>query len=337
MKKRILSLLMALVLIVTCLAPISASAAALTQKKAVENLLRWARFTQSDANAVGGWVELAYYVDLVLDTDKFDPDATCSSVYYNTMRTRANVLYRQNRTSKIPVYPFVKVDTQPSSTAIEQGDTITLTTAASISNGTEAAYQWYSCADADKTDATLVEGATANTLTVTPAETGDFYYFCRFSAKTAANVAALDSDVVCVTVTAAATSIVISTQPTDLAVFIGGEAQLTVDASGSDGSDVSYQWYVCSDADKTDAAVIEDANANSYIAPTSVEGKQFYFCRVSMEGADDADTKVVCVEVSKPSPVTRSSFPKPAFHTFRRHFPRPRSHPGSQIQWNCNP
>ena len=76
MKKRILSLLMARVLIVTCLAPISASAAALTQKKAVENLLRWARFTQSDANAVGGWVELAYYVDLVLDTDKFDPDAT---------------------------------------------------------------------------------------------------------------------------------------------------------------------------------------------------------------------------------------------------------------------
>lgn len=300
MKKRILSLLMALVLIVTCLAPVNANAAALTQKSAVESLLRWARFTQSDSKTVGGWVELAYYVDLVLDTDKFDPDATCSNVYYNTLRTRANVLYRQNRTSKIPVYPFVKVDAQPSSSTIEQGGTITLTTAASISNGTEAAYQWYSCADADKTGAAPIEGATSGTLTVTPAEVGDFHYFCRFSAKTAAKVEELDSDVVCVTVTAAAASIVISTQPEDLTIFIGDDAQLTVEASGSDGSDVSYHWYVCSDPDKTDAAAIKDATTNSYIVPTSVEGKQFYFCRVSMEGADDADTDVVCVEVSKP-------------------------------------
>lgn len=297
MKKRILSLIMALVLIVACLAPVNASAAALTQKKAVENLLRWARFTQTDANTVGGWVELAYYVDLVLDTDKFNPDESCSNSYYNTLRTRANVMYRQNRTSKIPVYPFVKIDTQPSSAAVEQGNTITLTTAASISNGTEAAYQWYSCADMDKTDAVMIVGATSATLAVTPAEAGVFYYFCRFSAKTAANVETLDSNVVSVTVTPATPTIVILTQPKDLIPGRGSEAALTIEASVSNGAEVSYQWYSCTDKMKTDAAIIEGATGATYTVPTEMYGEYYYFCRCSAKNAEDVDSNVVCVDV----------------------------------------
>ena len=300
MKKRIVSLLLVIVLVLTCIPPTSVKAATMTQEDAVISLLRWARFTQNDADAVGGWVELAYYVDLVLDTDNFNPDATCSGTYYNTMRKRANVLYRQNVKSKIPVYPFINVDTQPEDTAVALGTVVELTAAASVSNGTDVTYQWYSCTDADKAEETLIDGAVSGTLTFTPVKDGVFYYFCRFSAKSTENVEDLDSDVVCVTVTAPAASIVINTQPQDLVVFIGGDAQLTVDASSSDGSEVSYQWYMCSDANKTDAAAIEGATSNSYIASTADEGKLFYFCRLNVEGSDAVDTNVVYVEVTKP-------------------------------------
>jgi X-Pro dipeptidyl-peptidase len=297
MKKRILSILIVLVLLVTYITPIHVSAAALTQEKAVINLLRWAKFTQTDANTVGGWVELAYYVDLVLDTDAFDADANCATAYYNTMRKRANVLYRQNSVSKIPVYPFVKVDAQPNDTSVKLGGTFTLTTAASISNGTEVSYQWYSCADTNQAAASMIEGATAKTLTVSPEAVGELYYFCRFSAKTEANVTDLDSNVVCVSVFPPDPCIIINAQPQDLFPDRGSEATLTVGAHTNTGAEVSYQWYSCADKTKADAAIIEGATGATYTVPTEMYGDYYYFCRVSAENIDSVDSDVVCVDV----------------------------------------
>lgn len=297
MKRRTISLLLAFVLAVTCLTPLQVDAAALTQEGAVTSLLRWARFTQTDANTVGGWVELAYYVDLVLDTDNFDPDSACSSVYYNALRQRANVLYRQNRTSKIPVYPFMIVNSQPGDVTAEQGEAVTLTASASVSNGTEAAYQWYVCADAEKTGASEIAGAAANILTVTPAQAGSFYCFCRFSAKNAENVEPRDSNVVCVTVNSAAPSIVIHVQPQDLTPDRGSEAILTVSASVTNGTEVTCQWYTCADEMKTDAAPIDGAVGTSLTVPTEEPGDFYYFCRFSAENAENVDSDVAFVDV----------------------------------------
>ena len=60
MKKRIISLLLVIVLALGCFPCMTASAATVTQKHAVTALLKSARFTQNDANTVGGWVELGY-------------------------------------------------------------------------------------------------------------------------------------------------------------------------------------------------------------------------------------------------------------------------------------
>ena len=291
MKKRLFTLLLTLVLIVTCVTPITASAARITQEYAVVNLLRWAKYTQAEADIVGGWIELAYYVDLVLDTDNFDPDAPCTTAYYNTLRKRANHLFR----NKIPVYPIVKIDTQPQSSSVELGDDMILIADASISDGTDTAYQWYSCADANKTAATAIRGATGQTLTVAPKETGVYYYFCRFSAKTAENVQPLDSDVVCVTVTKAYITVV--TQPENLTPDRGGEATLTASASSTNGRKVSYQWYSCTDKLKTDATPIEGATDSVLNVPTDMYGDYYYFCRFSAEKLADVDSDVVCVDV----------------------------------------
>ena len=202
MKKRLFSLFWVLVLIAAAIGPIQANAATISQETAVTSFLRWAKFTQSDADIVGGWVDLAYYVNLVQDADDFDADAPCTTKYYNTLRMRANELFRRNSVSKIPVYPFIKVETQPKGAVVDLGVTVTLTVAASVSNGTEVAYQWYSCANIAKTNAAAISGAITNTLTVAPTEGDDLYYFCRFSAKTAENVETVDSDVVCVDVEA---------------------------------------------------------------------------------------------------------------------------------------
>ena len=168
MKKRLFSLFLVLVLIAAAIGPIRANAATISQEAAVTSFLRWAKFTQSDADIVGGWVELAYYVNLVQDADDFDAGAPCTTKYYNTLRMRANELFRRNSVSKTPVYPFIKVETQPKGAVVDLGVTVTLTVAASVSNGTEVAYQWYSCANIEKTNAAAISGAITNTLTVAP-------------------------------------------------------------------------------------------------------------------------------------------------------------------------
>ena len=180
-------------------APTSVNAATMTQAEGVESLLRWARFTQADADAVGGWVELAYYVDLVLDTDNFDPDAPCPTAYYNTLRLRANNLSRQNRISKIPVHPFVKINAQPEGLVPDRGEAAILSVDASASNGTVLSYQWYACTDADKTNAAPITGATEATFAPPTDDFGTAYYFCRLSG---ADMETMDTDAVCVDIPA---------------------------------------------------------------------------------------------------------------------------------------
>ena len=233
-------------------------------------------------------------MNLVQDADDFDADAPCTTKYYNTLRMRANELFRRNSVSKIPVYPFIKVETQPKGAVVDLGVTVTLTVAASVSNGTEVAYQWYSCANIAKTNTAAISGAITNTLTVAFTEGDDLYYFCRFSAKTAENVEAVDSDVVCVT---DKPYITVLTQPKNLAPERGGDATLLATAVATNGGEVARQWYSCDDAQKTNAKPIEGETLAVFHAPTDMYGDYYYFCRFSSKDLTDVDSDVVCVDV----------------------------------------
>lgn len=61
-------------------------------------------------------------------------------------------------------------------------------------------YQWYSCDDAEKTNAAAIGGATSSTYAFTPASTGTYFYFCRVTNNYDATDHTADSNVSTVTV-----------------------------------------------------------------------------------------------------------------------------------------
>lgn len=89
--------------------------------------------------------------------------------------------------------------TQPTSSVTAYvGHETSLTVAAS---GYPApTYQWYSCDDTEKTNATAIGGATSATYAFTPASTGTYYYFCRATNNYDAADHTADSNVSTVTV-----------------------------------------------------------------------------------------------------------------------------------------
>jgi len=68
----------------------------------------------------------------------------------------------------------------------------------------------------------------------------------------------------------------------------------------SDGSTPSYQWYQCDDAGKTNARAIEGATRMGFDLPKDLtEGKYYYYCVASAEGAESTASRVSTVTVKK--------------------------------------
>lgn len=85
----------------------------------------------------------------------------------------------------------------------------------------------------------------------------------------------------------------ITTQPVG-ASYITGQtiAALTVEATASAGS-LTYQWYSCDDAEKTNEAIIDGATSDSYTPTTA----GFYFVTVSDDNGS-VDSDVVQISIS---------------------------------------
>ncbi len=96
-----------------------------------------------------------------------------------------------------------------------------------------------------------------------------------------------------ITTPAPATAPTITTQP-EGASYLTGETitPLTVEATASAGN-LSYQWYACDDAEKTNAEAITAAT-NASFTPTEAG---FYFCRVT-DGNGSTDSDVVEIQIS---------------------------------------
>ena len=94
-----------------------------------------------------------------------------------------------------PSAPVITIGTQPTAAEVKVGEKATLTVAATATENAAVTYQWYSCEDANKTNAAAVSGTTSATYEVTPAAVGTVYYYCVVSAVGATSVT---SDVVAV-------------------------------------------------------------------------------------------------------------------------------------------
>lgn len=95
----------------------------------------------------------------------------------------------------------------------------------------------------------------------------------------------------------------ITTQPVSTSYPKDATASaLTVVATASKGN-LSYQWYRCDDANKTNASAIGEATSASYIPSTTSKGTFYYFCRVTdSNGSIDSNVATITVdEASAPT------------------------------------
>lgn len=91
---------------------------------------------------------------------------------------------------------------------------------------------------------------------------------------------------------------VITTQPASTSYVKNAAAtDLSVAAISSDANDCTYQWYSCSDANKTDAAAIGWKTTSSLSISTATTGIKYYFCRVT-DGNGSTDSEVATINVT---------------------------------------
>ena len=92
--------------------------------------------------------------------------------------------YGARRTNRELILCYVKVEEMKAPEIslsetpkfVKTGTDVTLT--ATVTGNPTPTIQWYSCEDAEKTNAKAIDGATKSTYTFTASNTGTFYYYC---------------------------------------------------------------------------------------------------------------------------------------------------------------
>ncbi len=191
--------------------------------------------------------------------------------------------------------------TQPTGRSVTEGSiTGVLTAAASASDGSAVSYQWYVNTVSSVTGATGVSGATSGTLTVpTDLTAGTYYFFCRAISPTLGTV---NSNVVAVVVAsaqAATGTITITAQPGSISTTAGSvSGTITVLATVSDESTLTYQWYEATTNTNVSGTPIAGATAHSYTLPISLQaGAYYYYCVIGSATCASVKTQAVTVTV----------------------------------------
>ncbi|MCM1297342.1 MAG: S-layer homology domain-containing protein, partial [Muribaculaceae bacterium] len=98
----------------------------------------------------------------------------------------------------------------------------------------------------------------------------------------------------------------------DASVYVGVEVTLTATGDPELAEGTTYKWYKGSEADGSDAELIEDATEATLTADTSAAGTTYYFCSVEITaegvGTIPVNSDAVSVKVST-KPATRPSTP----------------------------
>ena len=183
----------------------------------------------------------------------------------------------------VPAGPTIT--TQPQSASYVTGDPIAALTVAATPN--TSTFQWYSCDDADKTNAQPIEGATSASYTPTGA---GFYYVAVTDGGVTVN-----SDVAQITVSEATAPTIEVTGAPAGDVVKGTEVTLTATATGTPTPTI--KWY-----DSTDTEVGE---GETYNVSTATAGTYVYYAKATNGVEPDAQsanqTIVVKEKVATPT------------------------------------
>ena len=166
------------------------------------------------------------------------------------------------------------ITTQPVGASYVTGETISaLTVAASASAGT-LSYQWYSCDDAEKTNAAAISGATSASYT----PTGAGFYFCRVTDSNGS----IDTDVVAITVSAASTP-TISIDSSKSSDITAGES-ITLTATVDGVPTPTIQWYYNTVNSTTAGTIITGETGESYTFDAIAGTKYYYAIATNSQG-----------------------------------------------------
>ena len=186
------------------------------------------------------------------------------------------------------------ISTQPVGASYVSGATINPLTVEATGTGT-LTYQWYSCEDADKTNAAAIDGATS--ISYTPTAAG-FYYVT----VTDGNNVSVDSNVVEITVSAAAAPTINVSGAPDSNVKVGTEVTLTATVTGVPVP--TLQWYSNTTASTTGSTAIAGATSETYAPSTDAAGTYYYYAVATNsegEATSAVQTIVVKEQVATPA------------------------------------
>lgn len=155
--------------------------------------------------------------------------------------------------------------------------------AAGVSDGGTISYQWYSNTTKSTDGGTAINDATGTSYTTSTENPGTTYYYVIATNTLNESSATAASSIATVTVTGAQASaetpvfsIDLSTDP--VTYTVGDDAAaLTVEATVTDGGEITYQWYGNTSESTTGGTVIEDAAAASYTPSTAGAGTTYYY------------------------------------------------------------
>ncbi len=213
------------------------------------------------------------------------PPLTTTISYWVAVTNAAGTV--KSTTATVTVNQPPVINTQPSSVAINVGQSTTLTvTASSPVNGLPITYQWYVGNSGDLSSP--ISGAHSPNLMVSPSTTTNYWVAAANAAGTT------ESNTATVTVNNPPT---INTQPGSLAINLGQSATLSVTAAST--LTLSYQWYQGNTGDTT-SPIVGATNSSVNVSPTTTTS---YWVQVT-NTAGSANSTTATVTVNQPPSIT---------------------------------
>ncbi|MBQ4899831.1 S-layer homology domain-containing protein [Paenibacillus sp. Marseille-P2973] len=230
--------------------------------------------TNSTFTTPTGTVGTTYYYVEVTNTDASMTGQKSATVTSSVAKVSVNALTN----AEAPV-----ISAQPEDRTVSVGGIADLSVTASASGA--LSYQWYSNTTNSTVEGTPLTGATNSTFTTPTGTVGTTYYYVEVTntdaSMTGQKSATVTSSVAKVSVNALtnAEAPVISAQPEDRTVSVGGTVDLGVTASAS--GTLSYQWYSNTTNSTTDGTPLASATSATYSAPTDIAGTTYYYVVVT--------------------------------------------------------
>ncbi len=179
------------------------------------------------------------------------------------------------------------ITTQPVGNSYVSVGAIEALTIEAVASAGSLTYQWYSCDDAEKTNASAISGATSSSYT--PSAAG--YYFCRLTDSNKS----VDSNVAQIII-AAASAPTLSIAASATSVYETQAVTLTATMTGVPVPTI--QWYSNTTASNEGGVAIDGATSETYSPSTESTGTFYYYAVATNGISPDATSNVLTVTVN---------------------------------------